>query len=282
MYMRKQLIPSLLVLSIISGVLYSCSKSGGDDPAPDPCAGVTVSITGTITDAASGQSNGAITASATGGSGFTYRLGNGSFQSSGTFSNLAAGTYTITARNSDGCEGSNTFTVSTLVSCTTPITVAATATNATPCLSTANGTITVTASGGSGLTYSINGSTFQSGNVFNNVAAGNYTVTVKNASNCSQKASVTVGAAPAGTLFASVKSILQTNCVSCHNASNTQGGMNWTVDCNIVSNSARIKARAVDAHGTSNQMPPPPNAGLSAADRQKITDWIAAGGRYTD
>jgi uncharacterized membrane protein len=85
-----------------------------------------------------------------------------------------------------------------------------------------------------------------------------------------------------GPLFLAVKQVLQTNCVSCHNNSIANGGMNWTVDCNIVANSARIKARAVDAHGTANQMPPPPNAGLSAADRQRITDWIAAGGRLTN
>ena len=86
----------------------------------------------------------------------------------------------------------------------------------------------------------------------------------------------------AGPLFTSVRQVIQTNCVSCHNATTTNGGMNWTVDCNIVANSRRIKARAVDAHGTPTQMPPPPNAGLGAADRQKITDWIAVGGRYTD
>jgi hypothetical protein len=29
-------------------------------------------------------------------------------------------------------------------------------------------------------------------------------------------------------------------------------------------------------------MPQPPNAALSVADRKKITDWINAGGKYTD
>lgn len=86
----------------------------------------------------------------------------------------------------------------------------------------------------------------------------------------------------AGPKFTAVRQVVQINCVSCHNATTTNGGMNWTVDCNIVANSGRIKVRAVDAFGTPTQMPQPPNAGLSAADRQKITDWIAAGGQYTD
>jgi uncharacterized membrane protein len=162
------------------------------------------------------------------------------------------------------------------------ISVTAIATNATPCQSPANGTITVTASGGSGLTYSIDGTNFQAGSVFSNVPAGNHIVTVRNASNCSETALVTVGATPSGPLFSAVKAVLQANCVSCHNASTANGDMNWSSDCNIVTNSARIKARAVDAHGTASQMPPPPNPGLSADDRKKITDWIAAGGRYSN
>ena len=273
----------LALLVIVCGVLIACSKSDSDAAPENPCTGVSVAVTATVTNAASGQNNGSIVASATGGSGFTFRLNNGSFQPSGTFNNLSAGSYTVTAKNSDGCEGSASFTVGTNNACSgVTLTVSASATNATPCQTPANGVITVTASGSTGLTYSIDGSNFQSSNVFNNVAAGNYTVTVRNAASCSQTSSVTVGANAAGTRFSAVRTVLQNNCVSCHNAGNANGGMNWAVDCNIVANSARIKARAVDAHGTSNQMPPPPNAGLSATDRQRITDWIAAGGRYTD
>ena len=52
--------------------------------------------------------------------------------------------------------------------------------------------------------------------------------------------------------------------------------MNWQVDCNIVANKARIKVRAVDESSM------PPGNPLSAADKKKITDWIAAGGAFTD
>lgn len=273
----------IALLGILCGALYSCSKSDSSNAPDNPCTSASIVVTATVTNAASGQSNGSIAATATGGTGFTFRLNNGSFQASGTFSNLAAGTYTVTARTSEGCEGSAQFTVGTTNACAgTVINVTAAATTATPCQTPANGTITVTATGSDGLTYSIDGTTFQAGNTFSNVAPGNYTVTVRNAASCTQTATVTVGATAAGSLFSAVKAVVQANCLSCHNASNTNGGMNWAVDCNIVANSARIKARAVDAHGTAQQMPPPPAAGLSAADRQKITDWIAAGGRYTN
>jgi hypothetical protein len=52
--------------------------------------------------------------------------------------------------------------------------------------------------------------------------------------------------------------------------------MNWTVDCNIVANKARIKVRAVDESSM------PPGAPLSAADKKKITDWITAGGEINN
>ncbi len=194
-------------------VINSCSKGGGGSttpPPPNPCAGVTVTVTATVTNTATGQSNGSIAASATGGSGFTFNINNGAFQSSGTFNNLAAGNYTVSAKNSNGCTGSAQFTVST------------------------------SASG-----------------------------------DCS---------GTAGPLFLAVKSIVQTNCAvsGCHDAQTAQNGINFSVECNIVTQSASIKARAVDQAGTGTQMPPPPKAALSVADRQKITDWITAGGRFTN
>jgi uncharacterized membrane protein len=79
-----------------------------------------------------------------------------------------------------------------------------------------------------------------------------------------------------GPLFTAVKTLIETRCVGCHNANRVNGGMNWTVDCNIVTNKGRIKVRAVD-EGTM-----PPNGPLPAADKAKITNWINAGGRITD
>ncbi len=51
------------------------------------------------------QNNGSITAQASGGqSPYQFRLNGGAFQSNGTFSNLGAGSYTITVRDANGCE----------------------------------------------------------------------------------------------------------------------------------------------------------------------------------
>lgn len=278
--MRRTL--SLILGCFIFLTYISCSKDGGPANTDDPCAGITVSITGTVTSTPAGQNSGSIAATASGGTGFTYSLNNGTFQPSGTFNNLAAGTYTITAKNSNGCTGSQQFTVTATTTCTgTTITISSNTTSAVPCGGT-GGTITVTASGSTGFTYSINNGAFQSTNTFTNLNAGNYSVIVKDANGCTQTASAAVSEAAAGPLFTAVRNIIQANCTSCHNNSNQQGGMNWTIACNIVEQKGRIKARAVDAAGTPNQMPQPPNPPLSAADRQKIVDWINAGGTYSN
>jgi uncharacterized membrane protein len=87
-----------------------------------------------------------------------------------------------------------------------------------------------------------------------------------------------------GPKFTAVKAVLSTTCAvtGCHAGPNPQNGLNYNDDCTIQAQAARIRLRAVDQAGTANQMPPPPMAPLSTADRQKITDWVAAGGRVTD
>jgi hypothetical protein len=246
----------------------------------NPCAGVNVTVSTTVTNATQGQNNGSIVATATGGSGFTYSINGGAFQASGTFSNLAAGTYTITARNSDGCTGSTTATIISVNPCAgVNINVSTSTTAFVPCGGPA-GSILITASGSNGYQYSLNGGAFQSSNSFAGLNAGTYSITVKDANNCQGTGNATVATASPGPLFAAVQAVIQTNCLSCHNNGNQQGGMNWQVTCNIVANGAAIKNRAVDLAGTAQQMPQPPNPPLSPADRQKIIDWLNAGGGY--
>ena len=73
--------------------------------ATDPCLGITVLVSVSTTNPTINQSNGIIAATATGGSGFTFSLNNGAFQSIGSFTGLATGNYSITAKNAAGCIG---------------------------------------------------------------------------------------------------------------------------------------------------------------------------------
>lgn len=267
----------LMLLSGFTLIGFACGKN---DPPANPCAGVTVTVTGNTTNPASGASNGSIVASASGASGFTYSLNNGAFQATGQFTNLAAGTYTVTAKSSAGCTGSANFTLTNAVSCSSiTIAVNPTITGVTPCVN-ASGSISVAASGGTApYTYSLNGGTFQSVTSFSSLNAGTYTVTAKDANGCTgTQGSITVGTRSAGPLFTAVKAIIQNNCVSCHNATVANGGVNLSTDCAIVSAKDRINARAV--LGTGGWMPT--SGPLPAADRQAITSWLNAGGRVTD
>lgn len=281
----KQNIAFALVITICTG-FFSCGKSSSGDQPANPCAGVTITITATPTNASSGQSNGSISVVATGGSGFSFSLNGGAFQSSNTFTNLAAGNYTIMAKNSNGCSGSTQVAVGTAPGACSGVTinVSGTTTNATPCVATPNGSINASATGGTGFTFSVNNGAFQSSGVFSNLAEGSYTVTAKDANGCTGTATITVNATPAGNLFTTVRNIVQTNCAvtGCHNSITQQSGIDFSKNCDIVAQSARIKVRAVDQAGTSSQMPQPPRAALTVAERQSITDWVAAGGGYAN
>ena len=214
---------------------------------------ISLSLTsGTITSTGGTTS---ITATATGGtSAYTYKLNSGTYQSSNVFSTVAAGTYTVTVKDANGCTKSGTISISQpssifnatatagTIACnggTTTITVSAAGGTApytgtgtftvsagtyTYNVTDANGvvdvvsvtvseptaislsltsgtitstggttSITATATGGtSAYTYKLNSGTYQSSNVFSTVAAGTYTVTVKDANGCTKSGTISI------------------------------------------------------------------------------------------
>lgn len=269
------------VFTIIAKDVNGCTGSANFTlTAPNPCAGVTIVVNGTITNPTSALSgNGSIVATATGSTGFTYNINGGAFQPSGTFNNLGAGAYVIIAKDVNGCTGTANFTLAAPNPCAgVTITVSNSVTGTTPC-EASSGMITATPTGGTATyTFNLNGGAFQSSNIFPNLAAGTYAIGAKDANGCIGTNSATVNNLAAGPLFDAVRTVLQNNCVSCHNNAQAEGGMNWTIDCNIVQFKDRIKARAVDASPSAM----PPTGLLPASERQKITNWINAGGRYSN
>lgn len=244
-----------------------------------PCPTIAVTFT-TVAPTSPFMSNGSFTAAATGGTA-PYQFskdGGTSYQSNSSFTGLAAGNYTVTAKDANGCTGSSTVTL-TGTPCPT-INISTSVAGADKCLNN-NGTITVNASGSTGLQYRINSGVFQSSNIFTGLAGNgtNYTVEVKDANNCSNTSTANIPTLPAGPKFGDVKALMTTYCVGCHGGSSPQSGINFNDDCTIVAKAARIKARAVDA--TPSQMPPS-GSGLTAIEKQKIVDWINAGGNHSN
>lgn len=252
--------------------------------AANPCNGVTITVTLTKTDPTTGQTNGSITATASGATGFTYSLNGGTYQVSGTFTGLGTGTYTVTAKSSAGCIGTAQTTLVAVSPCnTTNIVITTVVVNYTPCVTPASGKITVTATGSAGFTYNINGGAYQASNVFSTLTAGTYTVGVKDANGCTKTASAVVATAAMGPLMTNMRSLISTRCngSGCHiGTGNNAAGYNFDSDCNIVAKWSQINGACVTY--TLVKMPKSPQPLLTTAEKAVITNWINAGHRYTD
>lgn len=129
---------------------------------------------------------------------YEYSVDNGTtYQSDSLFTGLAPGPYDVVVRDANGCP----FTVgSYTVNEPTPLTLTATVTPVSPCYEDTNGAILANASGGwSDYAYSIDGINFQPDGNFAGLAAGDYTVTVRDTGNCEFSGEYTVGAPEAVT-----------------------------------------------------------------------------------
>ncbi len=155
-------------------------------------AGPILTTTVTVTDAlCNGGATGTITVTqpVIGVPPYQYSLDAVTWQASNIFNGLLAGNYTVYYRESLGCQGSQPVTVFQPAAMTSSA-----ATVAAVCNGNSNGIISITAGGGiTPYQYSINGGVnWQAGNVFT-VAAGTYTIIIRDANNCttSQLATVT-------------------------------------------------------------------------------------------
>jgi PKD repeat protein len=131
-----------------------------------------------------------VVAAASGTAPYQYSLNPPSFQGSGTFEGLGAGTYTVTARDENGCLDNLTQTIFEPSELTIE-------TNSTPvaCFGESTGEIEIIASGGTtAYEYSINEgvSFFANGGNFNGIGNGNYIAVVRDANGCTASEGVII------------------------------------------------------------------------------------------
>jgi large repetitive protein len=169
-----------------SGVVVVVEDDMTVSPSPDaPIVTLVNSI-----DAGCNVANGSLEVSASGGNGvYQYSIDNGAnYQSSGLFSSLGLGSYTISVQDGNGCLGSATFSVveSTDLDMTlAPSNISCNAAN--------DGEIIASATGGTaGYTFTLNGGTPQSSNTFDGLFAGSYDVLLTDGAGCSVLASVVI------------------------------------------------------------------------------------------
>ena len=118
------------------------------------------------------------TITATGGTGsLNYSLDGQDYQTSNTFSGLAEGNYTAYVQDENGCTVTSDFSINM-----SSFLVLASVSRIISCFDESDGGIVVETSGGTNpKEYSLDGQTFQSSNFFDGLAAGMYTVTVRDA-----------------------------------------------------------------------------------------------------
>jgi hypothetical protein len=158
------------LVTVIAGTVFTLSQSS-------TVATCLTALNGTISILVNG-----------GNSPYSYVLDGGTPQNNGNFNNVSAGSHTVVVTDNSGCTNAISLTVGTGSG------INATAiTSPTTCNGAMNGTITITASSGTApYQYQLNSGPFQNGNTFNGLAAGLYTINVKDFYNCSFTFSATV------------------------------------------------------------------------------------------
>jgi gliding motility-associated-like protein len=156
-----------------------------------PASSVAGSISSQTNVLCFSNNTGSVTVAGSGGvSPYTYKLGSGSYQASGTFGSLIAGPYTVTVQDANLC----TFDVA--VSITQPVSVLSgsiTSQTDVSCFGSTNGSVSVAGSGGTApYMYSLNGGPFQASGSFGTLAGATYTVTVRDLNLCTASVSVTI------------------------------------------------------------------------------------------
>ena len=155
---------------------------------------------------------GTIAVSSPTGTGMTYSINGTSYtNTSGIFTQVAAGSYNVTAKNAGGCISAGT-SVTIDVQAGAP--VAPTVVLVQPTCTVSTGTITVTAPKATGMTYSINGINYSNtSGIFTLIASGTYNVTAKSAGGCiSALTNVTIITQPTAPTNMSRGAITQPTC----------------------------------------------------------------------
>ncbi len=130
---------------------------------------------------------------------YQYALNGGAFQPGNSFTGLTAGLYKVQVKDATGAI--MLYSLPIFQSCV--MTATAAATNA-GC-SNQDGALQVTTSGGTPpYSYSIDGATFQSSNLFTGLAPGRYTVSINDAGGLSDTATATIGSNCAARVSATV------------------------------------------------------------------------------
>jgi len=266
--------PRFVSFSLLISFLVYAGCSSNDEPKPVDCntTDLAISLTSKSDPASCNTNNGSIVVSATGGAApYQFKLNSGTFAAATTFNNLGAGSFSIVVKDANSCE--KTLSAIVLAAPSSPVAGVSTITAHTNCLSP-NGVITVNVTGGTPpYQYKIGSGAFVSSNVFSQLKAGNYTVTVQDDADCSITINNVVNSSTSVSFQTQIKPLLETNCIKsgCHNGDNG-ADRNWSVFANVQAKASGIKTR------TGNRSMPADNANALTQDQiDLIACWVDSG-----
>ncbi|WP_435355906.1 gliding motility-associated C-terminal domain-containing protein [Emticicia sp. SJ17W-69] len=146
-----------------------------------------LSLSATSTEPMCGSSSGIVTLTASNGSGsYVYSKDGVNYGSSNVFSGLSASTYVFYVKDGNGCVKTTSIILTNQNSNLS-------LTGKSDCdVTLGNGTVTLTASGGTYPYEYSNGSGFVSNNIFDNLSTGTYSYTVKDQKGCTSTTNVEV------------------------------------------------------------------------------------------
>jgi len=168
----------------------------------EPATALSGSITSQSNVTINGGNDGSVTVSGSGGTApYMYKSGAGLYQVSGTFNSLIAGNYIVTVQDVNLC----TFDVAVeITQPAAPLAVSISSQTNVDCFGNSTGSVTVNGTGGvTPYEYSIDGVTFQPSATFGTLAAGSYTITIRDFALSTSTVSVTItgpSAAVGGTI----------------------------------------------------------------------------------
>lgn len=269
----RQIVAGLAGLMIVS-LLYRCTNK--EIPSGLDCSQTPLNVpTATVTDASScTASDGQVTVSATGGvSPYQYAFNNGVFQDNPTFTGLSAGQYPVAVKDSRGCTTQAQVTVNSAGS---TLSATSSTTPNTQCFPPENGTLQVTPSGGTPpYEVKFGGGPFGSATSFTGLDAGNYTIVVRDADNCTVTLVVDVPHGDTGISYsADIQPILASRCAvpGCHVAGASIP--NFSTYSGVAARATNIKLRTA-----SGSMPPAGSTDLTPQQVQLIACWVDDGAK---
>ena len=184
-----------------------------------PSAPLSASISAQANISCFGSGDGSATVSVSGGTApYSYSWNTVPVQTGANASGLGAGTYIVVVTDANGCTASASVTITEPSAALSASIGAQTNVN---CFGNANGSATVSVSGGTApYSYSWNTTPIQTGATASGLSAGVYVVTITDANGCEASVAVTI-TQPAGSLSASIDSSVNVSCFGGSNGSAT-------------------------------------------------------------